>query len=81
MFTGLVADLGDGRPPSTPTGDGVRLAVRSALAAELREGDSVAVNGVCLTATAVDDGALHRRRDARDAAPLLARGRSAPARR
>jgi riboflavin synthase len=52
MFTGLIADLGtvtavDAAP------DGVRLAISSPLAAELREGDSVAVNGVCLTATAV----------------------------
>ena len=37
-------------------GDGVRLVVRAALAADLREGDSVAVNGVCLTARRVDDG-------------------------
>jgi riboflavin synthase len=52
MFTGLIADLGQitdvqGSP------DGVRLTVASALAGELREGDSVAVNGVCLTATAI----------------------------
>jgi riboflavin synthase len=32
------------------TSDGVRLAVRTKLAAELSEGDSIAVNGVCLTA-------------------------------
>jgi riboflavin synthase len=32
------------------TSDGVRLAVESPLAAELKEGDSIAVNGVCLTA-------------------------------
>jgi riboflavin synthase len=34
----------------------VRLRVSSPLAGELREGDSVAVNGVCLTATQVADG-------------------------
>jgi riboflavin synthase len=33
--------------------EGVRLRVGSALAAELAEGDSISVNGVCLTATAV----------------------------
>ena len=55
------------------TADGVRLRVASALAGELGEGDSVAVNGVCLTATEVAGGAVHRRRHARDAAPLLAR--------
>jgi riboflavin synthase len=32
--------------------------VRSPLAAELAEGDSVAVNGVCLTATRVDGDAF-----------------------
>jgi riboflavin synthase len=53
VFTGLVQDLGtvtavDG------SDDGVRLAVATTL--ELSEGDSVAVNGVCLTATAVGDG-------------------------
>jgi riboflavin synthase len=34
--------------------DGVRLTVESPLAGELALGDSVAVNGVCLTAVAVD---------------------------
>jgi riboflavin synthase len=49
MFTGLVADLGTvAEVHSTP--DGVRLAIESPLARELTEGDSVAVNGVCLTA-------------------------------
>ena len=55
MFTGLVADLGTVAAREA-TGDGVRLQVRSILAGELREGDSVAVNGVCLTATQVADG-------------------------
>jgi len=36
--------------------DGGRIAVESALAAELSEGDSVAVNGVCLTAVGPADG-------------------------
>jgi riboflavin synthase len=40
------------------TSDGVRLAVRSKLAAELSEGDSVAVNGVCLTAVGMCGGEL-----------------------
>jgi riboflavin synthase len=34
----------------------VRLSVSAGLAGELSGGDSVAVNGVCLTATAIDDG-------------------------
>jgi len=55
VFTGLVADLGTVTAVEA-TADGVRLAVRTALAPELSEGDSVAVNGVCLTATAIDGG-------------------------
>ena len=55
MFTGLVADLGTVAALEA-TGDGVRLRVASTLAGELSEGDSVAVNGVCLTATQVADG-------------------------
>jgi riboflavin synthase len=57
MFTGLVQDLGR-ITQAQSSGDGVRLTVQTALAPELREGDSVAVNGVCLTATAVADGAF-----------------------
>jgi riboflavin synthase len=49
VFTGLIADLGTVVAVDA-TDDGVRLRVQSALAAELRDGDSVAVNGVCLTA-------------------------------
>src|ERR687889_582847 len=55
MFTGLVSDLGKVTAVEA-TADGVRLAVSTALAPELSEGDSVAVNGVCLTATAIDGG-------------------------
>jgi riboflavin synthase len=53
VFTGLVQDLGTVTAVDA-SDDGVRLAVESGL--ELSEGDSVAVNGVCLTATAVGDG-------------------------
>ena len=55
MFTGLVADLGTVSGVEA-TGDGVRLRVASSLAGELGEGDSVAVNGVCLTATTIAGG-------------------------
>ena len=55
MFTGLVADLGE--IVALDAGEeGVRLAVRTSLAGEIAEGDSVAVNGVCLTATNIVDG-------------------------
>jgi riboflavin synthase len=53
VFTGLVADLGT-VSDVVATPDGVRLQVATSLAAELSEGDSVAVNGVCLTAVAAD---------------------------
>jgi riboflavin synthase len=49
MFTGLVQALG-----TVAAADGGRLVVEAPL--ELRPGDSVAVNGVCLTATEVADG-------------------------
>jgi riboflavin synthase len=49
MFTGLVADLGTVAEVHS-SDDGVRLAIASALARELTEGDSINVNGVCLTA-------------------------------
>lgn len=57
MFTGLVADLADVAAVDV-TADGVRLTIASPLAHELAEGDSVAVNGVCLTATAVSGDAF-----------------------
>jgi riboflavin synthase len=53
LFTGLVQDLGE-ITAVDGSGDGVRLAIATTL--ELAEGDSIAVNGVCLTATAVSDG-------------------------
>jgi riboflavin synthase len=55
LFTGLVQDLGTVTAVDAAS-DGVRLAVQTRLSAELSEGDSVAVNGVCLTATAIADG-------------------------
>ena len=55
VFTGLVQELGrvaalDG------AGNGARLTVDGAVASELAVGDSVAVNGVCLTATEIANG-------------------------
>ncbi len=57
MFTGLVADLGTVASVQS-TEDGVRVSIATALADELRTGDSIAVNGVCLTAVAVGDGSF-----------------------
>jgi riboflavin synthase len=57
MFTGLVADLGRIADVQR-SADGARVRVETQLAADLHEGDSVAVNGVCLTATGVRAGAF-----------------------
>jgi riboflavin synthase len=53
LFTGLVQDRGVVEQIAG-TDDGVRLTIATELVKELREGDSVAVNGVCLTATSID---------------------------
>jgi len=52
VFTGLIADLGSVREVEMGS-DGATLEISTRLAGELGEGDSVAVNGVCLTATSV----------------------------
>ncbi len=52
MFTGLIADLGSVSGVERD-GDGATFGISTSLAGELGEGDSVAVNGVCLTATLV----------------------------
>jgi riboflavin synthase len=55
VFTGLVEDLG-AIEAVEHSGDGVVLTVRTRLSDEIKLGDSVATNGVCLTAVAVGDG-------------------------
>ena len=57
MFTGLVADLGEVAQVES-SADGVRLSVSTRLTSDLHEGDSIAVNGVCLTATAIESQAF-----------------------
>jgi len=52
VFTGLIEDLGAVESVER-TDDGARLRISSRLAGELALGDSIAVNGCCLTATAV----------------------------
>ena len=55
MFTGIVEETGCVRH-CCPSGDGFELAVDCATVLEgTRLGDSIAVNGVCLTVTALDD--------------------------
>ena len=51
MFTGLIETVGEVADVQ-PTTAGLRLRLRSTLAAELSPGDSLAVNGVCLTVAA-----------------------------
>ena len=53
MFTGLVAGKGVVRALAHG-----RVEVETPLAAELAPGDSIAVNGVCLTAVAREDGSF-----------------------
>jgi len=53
MFTGLIEDLGTVESHER-TDAGARLRIATKLAAELSLGDSIAVNGCCLTATAVN---------------------------
>ena len=53
MFTGLIEDVGTIETLDR-TEAGAKLRVSSKLAAELSLGDSIAVDGCCLTATAVD---------------------------
>jgi riboflavin synthase len=52
LFTGLVEDLGTVVAVDR-NGDGAVLTVESRLGPQIAEGDSVAVNGVCLTATGI----------------------------
>ncbi len=53
MFTGLIADVG-GVTAFERNGAGATLAIGTRLARELGAGDSIAVNGVCLTVTETD---------------------------
>jgi riboflavin synthase len=58
LFTGLVEALGE-ITEVKPTPGGFRLRLSTSLAPELANGDSLAVNGVCLTVTAADPYAVH----------------------
>jgi riboflavin synthase len=57
MFTGIVKELGRVEAVDA-SDDGARLRIGAQLASELSEGDSVSVNGACLTATSVGGGAF-----------------------
>jgi riboflavin synthase len=58
MFTGLIENVGRVEAV-TSTADGIRIAIATSLAGDLQPGESVSVNGVCLTATRTDDGQMH----------------------
>jgi riboflavin synthase len=55
VFTGLIAEVAS-VAALRRNGAGATLEVRSRLAGELDEGDSIAVNGVCLTVSEVEAG-------------------------
>ena len=57
MFTGIIGELGEVEAVEAGA-DGTRIRIKAALAAELETGDSVAVNGACLTATSTGNGSF-----------------------
>jgi riboflavin synthase len=58
MFTGLIEAIGEVAEVK-PTPSGFRLRVTTPISSDLSPGDSIAVNGVCLTAVASDDSGIH----------------------
>jgi riboflavin synthase len=58
MFTGLIETVGQ-VSGITAAPSGFRVSVRTALAPDLSLGESVAVNGVCLTVTGIEGDVLH----------------------
>lgn len=58
MFTGLIEAVGEIAEVKTSPG-GFRIRIRTTLAADLASGDSLSVNGVCLTVVTADGGEVH----------------------
>ena len=58
MFTGLVEAVGE-MIERKPTSGGFRLRIATALAPALAPGDSIAVNGVCLTVILAEHDEIH----------------------
>jgi riboflavin synthase len=58
MFTGLIEAVGEVAEVK-PTAAGFRLRVMTGLSSELTPGDSLAMNGVCLTVVAADGNGVH----------------------
>jgi riboflavin synthase len=67
MFTGLIEATGTITEVS-PSAAGLRLQIATTLAPELTLGESLSVNGVCLTVVAADDGRVEM-----DVSPQTAR--------
>jgi riboflavin synthase len=57
VFTGIVQETGTVKRVER-SADGARVQIETSLSGELKTGDSIAVNGVCLTATDVDNGSF-----------------------
>lgn len=58
MFTGIIESVGEVAEVK-PTAAGFRLRLVTALASELTPGDSLSVNGVCLTVVSADADGVH----------------------
>jgi riboflavin synthase len=58
MFTGLVESVGE-VVELKPSSAGARVRIATALAGDLAPGDSLAVNGVCLTVIVAERGQVH----------------------
>jgi riboflavin synthase len=58
MFTGLIEAVGEIAEVKTSPG-GYRIRIRTTLASALASGDSLAVNGVCLTVVTADVGEVY----------------------
>jgi len=67
MFTGIVEAVGT-LVEVKSIGGGYRVRIATALASDVKAGDSLSVNGVCLTVILTDDGEVHA-----DVAPETAR--------
>jgi riboflavin synthase len=57
VFTGIIREIGTVEAVDV-TAAGARIRIRAAVADELRDGDSVSVNGVCLTAASSGEGSF-----------------------
>src|SRR5690349_12653419 len=58
MFTGLIESVGRVEAVKRDA-TGIRIAIATPLASELALGESVSINGVCLTATHLDGARMH----------------------